>query len=149
MEKKIFVLIIMGFIVLTLLGVTITGVVLNAGTNESIISSGINEILNKINQNSLYFSFISHSKYNSVELIIEGKSYYFIYKNSSVQLIDSNKKSDLTIKMSYNEFVSFVNGYRNNDKKAVMGILNKIPFGAKINLFFQCLGTDWCRKKII
>lgn len=116
--------------------------------NETFVDNYINKIVNKINNNPLYLNFISNSDYDSVKVTVEDEAYYFHY-NNSVSLVDEIDY-DFAVKMSYNDFKKAAEAHKTNNKLMLKYIAFKIlPFRVKLSLFFQCLGTDWCRGMMV
>ena len=107
--------------------------------------SELNKIIDSINSNENYLQFISDSKYHSVEVAIGEDNYYFIY--DEIVKISEETDCDVKVKITSKEFEDAVNNLEDTDKLKDL-VIKKIPFGVKVSVFFQCLGTDWCRKKI-
>jgi hypothetical protein len=114
----------------------------SAEINESYVNEKLGNAIDLVNHNPDYLNFIKDSRYKSVRLDVEGNSYYFAYENNSVKRTDSLKEN-LKVTISYSDFEKL-----KGDKESFGYLLGKLPLGVKLNVFFQCIGTNWCRKKI-
>lgn len=130
-------------IVFMMLAVLLAGIV-SAGAVEESIS----KIIDKVNNNSEYLKFIADLGYDSVRLSVGNESYFVIYKKGKVQFSE-NESYDIWIKMTDEEFENIIKAEESNDPKLKNMIMNKLPFMVKINLFFKCFGTNWCRKRLM
>lgn len=110
------------------------------------VSYGLENMIKIVNDNPQYLSFINESEYKSVKLSIDEKDYYFVYENTSIKIVNSSKEN-FKIKINYGDFEKLMK--TKNTREYAKYMLSKIPFGVKLNIFFQCLRTDWCRKKIL
>ena len=108
--------------------------------------SEFSNIIDSINSNENYLQFISDSKYHSVEVAVGNESYYFVYENNLVKMSEETD-CDIKVKITPEEFEDAIDNLGNTGKLKDL-VIKKIPLGVKISIFFQCLGTDWCRKKI-
>jgi len=108
----------------------------------------VNNLTEKINNENNYLDFLSNSKYNSVKLIAGEEVYYLEFNKGELKSVPE-MKTDVTIEFTNEEFEEFINAYEKEDVgKLKEIILDKLPFMVKLNVFFQCLRTSWCRKMI-
>ena len=111
---------------------------------ESIIEQGVENL----NKEEKYLQFINDSKYNSIELIIDKESYYLEYDTelNKIFLVEQ-QDVDFSIKISKRKFNKAVSLYeQGNVKGAAMKIVGEIPRIVKIDLFKQCMETEWCKQ---
>lgn len=110
---------------------------------ESIIEKGVENL----NKEEKYLKFINDSKYNSIELRIDKQSYYLEYNLELNQLFQvEEKQPDFSIEINPKKFNKAVSLYeQGNVRGAAMKIVGEIPRIVKIDLFKQCMETEWCK----
>lgn len=99
------------------------------------------------NEEEKYLQFIADSDYNSFKLIIDKKEYYLGYDSELNQVVETEPKAtDFTMKISAKKLNKAFDLYQEgNLKGAAMKIIGEIPRKVKINLFKQCMETEWCK----
>ncbi len=134
-----------------ILAFALVGIVESKKTKEKCelgsIESGIAEVLNEVNSNPQYLEFIENSKYDSVRVVIDKKEYYFVYENNEVKQAESAEE-DFSIKINCNEMNRLIKAYENEDPKLKRKIISQIPGRVKVNLFRQCMNTEWCKNQV-
>jgi|GEM_PF-1755675 len=99
------------------------------------------------NEEEKYLQFIADSNYDSVELIIDKKAYYLEYNPELNQVVETEPKAtDFIMKISARKLNKAFELYQEgNFKGAAMKVVGEIPRKVKINLFKQCMETEWCK----
>ncbi len=115
--------------------------------DKEFLDNHVTEVVSIVNKNEKYLQFINNSKYNSMNLIIDKKSYCLEYDSKSKKIIQVEpKETDFTMKVSTKKFKKTYDLYEEGKyKEAGMKVMGDIPRKVKINLFKQCMETDWCR----
>lgn len=100
------------------------------------------------NEEEKYLQFIADSNYNSVELIIDKKEYYFEYDSGLNKIVETEaKETDFSMKINARKFNKALLLYQEgNLKGAAMKVVGEIPRRVKIDLFKQCMETEWCKQ---
>jgi len=121
----------------------------NEGIEEEQIDLIFEEVLAYINKEGKYLDFIKASEYHSAEVIISKESYYFEYdeeENEIVQLQEEGEM-DFTMKISKKRIRKIVGLYEEKSyQEAVMYLVGELPRKVKVNLFRQCMDTEWCKQ---
>ncbi len=116
--------------------------------DQAYVESSIQEFIDKANEEEKYLNFIADSGYKSMELIIAKQSYYLEYNPETNQVMQTEaKETDFTMKISAKKFNKIIELYKEGDVKgAAMKIVGEIPRRVKIDLFKQCMNTEWCKQ---
>jgi hypothetical protein len=80
-------------------------------------------------------------------LIIDKKAYYLEYNPELNQVVETEPKAtDFIMKISARKLNKAFELYQEgNFKGAAMKVVGEIPRKVKINLFKQCMETEWCK----
>lgn len=116
--------------------------------NTTFVEEYIDKLATKVNTRPLYSQFLTDSKYNSLNLNVEGHDYYVVFDRniSRVPYVDAT----FTVKMSYEQFVTVARAHSAGDGKTINKIAMKVaPFKVKFSLLIQCIRTTWCRKAMV
>ncbi len=152
MNKRVIVLILVGVFIIGLwsfVEAKSTKTTCDMTHAEELINLG----LDKINSYTQYLDFIAQSRYKSFRVVIDKgeKEYYFEY-NTDENIVERPARAnyDFSVKMNCNQMNKLIQAY---DEKNVWAFermtLGHIPILVKINLFRECMNTEWCRNEII
>jgi uncharacterized protein (UPF0333 family) len=116
--------------------------------SEESIDSILANITDYINKEPRYTDFIRDSKYHSVGLIIAKKAYYFEYNAEQGKVMQSEEReTDFTVKINKKKLNKIMGLYEGKSyHEAAMHLIGELPRKVKINLFKQCMSTDWCKQ---
>jgi hypothetical protein len=101
-----------------------------------------------LNSDEKYTDFIYKCKYHSVELMVGKTSYYFEYDASEGKVVQTEKKNtDFIIKMKPKKFNKIIELYEGGSyHEAAMYMMSELPGRVKVNIFKQCMATEWCKE---
>lgn len=118
----------------------------NTNISEDDINSAINQGLEKINSDEKYIQFIENSSYDSCEIIVDEREYYFMYDGDKI--VQSGKiDADFNISITSKKLMSIVKKWNaGNYWGAAMNAYWHVPGKVRNSLIKQCKNTEWCRK---
>lgn len=121
----------------------------NQITEKQFLDIFIEGIIDIVNSDEKYTQFIKDSKYDSAELIIDKVPYYleYDYELNKVTIGEPDKKADFKIKITKKKFNKIFDSIeKGNLKEAGLKLINSLPRKVKLNLFKQCMTTEWCKQ---
>lgn len=104
----------------------------------------IDDVVLKVNSNSTYLSFVSDLGYSSVGLDVSDDVYFFEL-NDSVKVVNESDV-DFVVRMDSEDFSDVMSFYESNDVGGLAEVFfDVVPFRVKLNTFFSCMKSGWCR----